>query len=203
MTATSTSSRSVADRFGFEYCAGDAAEIFENDAVNTVFIATRHDSHAEYVIEALKRGKNVFVEKPLCLNEDELAEIEELYNKNSALLMVGYNRRFAELAKILKGRMGQGPMSMLYRVNAGKVPADSWIQDLEIGGGRIIGEVCHFVDFLTFINGSLPVSVYATAMKEPNNLNDVVTISLSYANGSIGNICSEVLTWRDSYNLNV
>ncbi len=111
-------------------------------------------------------------------------------------LLDGKRCRAVELAKhwevtekTAKREMGQDPMSMLYRINAGNVPADSWIQDVEIGGGRIIGEVCHFVDFLTFINGSLPVSVYATAMKEPNNLNDVVTISLSYANGSIGNIC--------------
>ncbi len=192
VTTAGSSARSVAERFGFEFASTDASDVLGNDEINTVFIASRHDSHAGYVTDALRAGKNVFVEKPLCLNESELEEIGAIYQElghDAPILMVGYNRRFAELAEMLKGRMGQGPMSMLYRVNAGKVPADSWVQDLEIGGGRITGEVCHFVDFLTWINGSLPVSVYAAVMKEPNNLNDVVTISLSYANGSIGNIC--------------
>ena len=89
---------------------------------------------------------------------------------------------------MIKKEFGEGRMSMIYRVNAGAIPPDFWIQDAEIGGGRIIGEVCHFVDFLTFINGSLPVSVYATAINDAHNLNDVLTVSLSYKNGSIGSI---------------
>ena len=155
----------------------------------------------------------MFVEKPLCLNEEELCQIVELLNSqmgkldgttnrqsndltnqrfnhltNSPILMVGYNRRFSQLAQMVKEKFREGPMSMLYRVNAGYIPADSWIQDTEFGGGRIIGEVCHFVDFLTFMNGSLPVTVYATAMNNPDNLNDVLNISLTYENGSIGTI---------------
>ena len=102
--------------------------------------------------------------------------------------MVGYNRRFSPLTQTIKKEFGDGPTAMTYRVNAGSIPADSWIQDLKIGGGRIVGEVCHFVDFLTFINGSLPVSVFAVAMKSSNNLNDVLNISLTYRNGSIGTI---------------
>ncbi len=227
MTSSGTSSRSVADRFGFEFCCGDERELLENDEMNTVFIATRHDSHAEYVMKALKAGKHVFVEKPLCLNEEELKEIlfatdphrrsqtfspadsaeekgainkEQNGNpsedKNAAktqrssvpLLMVGYNRRFSPLAKMIKKDLGGGAMAMNYRINAGNIPPDSWIQDMETGGGRIIGEVCHFVDFLTFMNGSLPVSVSACAMSSPSNLKDTVQISLSYANGSIGSI---------------
>ena len=194
MTATSASSRSVAERFGFKFCTGNEKDILEDENINTVFIATRHDSHAEFVLKALKAGKHVFVEKPLCLTLDELIQIIQTYsairNPQSAmpLLMVGYNRRFSPLAQMIKKNFGEGPMSMLYRINAGYMPADSWIQDPEFGGGRIIGEVCHFVDFLTFMNGSLPVSVYAAAMKDPNNLNDVLNISLRYENGSIGTI---------------
>ena len=247
MTSTSTSSRSVADRFGFEFCTGNEKDILQNDEINTVFIATRHDSHGYYVKKALEAGKNVFVEKPLCLTEKELEEIilaadlrrltqsekEELAtdthrltqtfssadsaeekqssltgNKASSnennfagntnqplddltiqpILMVGYNRRFSPLSRIIKEKITTGPMSMICRINAGAIPADSWIQDMEIGGGRILGEVCHFVDYLTFINGSLPVSVYAAAMNDANNHNDTLTVSLQYENGSIGNI---------------
>jgi predicted dehydrogenase len=103
--------------------------------------------------------------------------------------MVGYNRRFSSLGREIKNIFPGGPLAMVYRVNAGHIPKDSWIQDIKIGGGRIIGEVCHFVDFLTFLNGSLPVSVDARAMDDVNNLNDTLIVSLKYENGSIGSIC--------------
>ncbi len=187
MTATPASSRSVAERFGFKFCTGDEKDLLENEHINTVFIATRHDSHAKYVLEALKAGKNVFVEKPLCLTMNELDTIIQTHSGNS-LLMVGYNRRFSPLAKKMKGLFNKWPVAMNYRINAGSIPADSWIQDIDIGGGRIIGEVCHFVDLLTFLTDSLPVSVYATVMKAQNDFNDILNISLSYMNGSIGTI---------------
>lgn len=193
MTSSGTTSKRVAERFGFEFCTSDEQDILGTQDVNTVFIATRHDTHGEYVLKALKAGKNVFVEKPLCLTESELAEIEKVYQTQAPspqppLLTVGFNRRFAPLALLLKGKIGSGPMSMIYRVNAGAIPADSWIQDKEIGGGRIIGEVCHFIDFLTFLNGSLPVSVSAVALPDPHNLQDTVNINLSFENGSIGTV---------------
>jgi polar amino acid transport system substrate-binding protein len=194
MTSTGTSSRSVAERFGFEFCASSDKDILENPDINTVFIATRHDSHAQYVLKALQVGKHVFVEKPLCLNEEELKQIVTSYqlpvtnNQSPPLLMVGYNRRFSHLAQIIKKELGDGPMAMTYRINAGAIPNDSWIQDPAVGGGRIIGEVCHFVDLLTFLNGSLPISVYASIMRSAGSLNDTVTISLTYENGSIGSI---------------
>jgi len=194
MTSSGTSSRSVAERFGFEFCCGDEKDLLGNEDINTVFIATRHDSHAGYVLKALNAGKHVFVEKPLCLTINQLNEITEAYNSqlnikhSPLLLMVGYNRRFSPLAKMIKKDLGGGPMAMTYRINAGNIPPDSWIQDMETGGGRIIGEVCHFVDFLTFMNGSLPVSVSAVSMQDPHQLQDTVQISLSYANGSIGAI---------------
>jgi predicted dehydrogenase/threonine dehydrogenase-like Zn-dependent dehydrogenase len=197
LTSGGTSALSVAERFGFEFCSSNPDELLENRDINTVFIATRHNSHAKFVIKALEAGKNVFVEKPLCLNEQELNDIIELIAKgstqkndlsNQPVLMVGFNRRFAPLTQKLKNVFPQGPLAMTYRINAGMIPPDSWIQDPEIGGGRIIGEVCHFVDYLTYINGSLPVSVYATAMNDPQNLDDVLNISLAFQNGSIGTI---------------
>ncbi len=193
MTTTGTSSRSVAERFGFDFCTTNEKDIIENDDINTVFIATRHDSHAHYVMDSLKAGKHVFVEKPLCLTIKQLDEIAELLvqsskRKTQNLLMVGYNRRFSPLIRKIKKELAEGPMAMTYRVNAGAIPKVSWIQDSEFGGGRIIGEVCHFVDTLTFLSGSLPVSVYATAMDDPSNLNDTLSVTLKYQNGSIGSI---------------
>ena len=170
MTASGTSSRSVAERFGFEFCTGQETDILANDSIKTVFIATRHDSHAGYVLKALKAGKNVFVEKPLCLTETDLNEIKDIYlaldtsHSKRPLLMIGYNRRFSPLAAVLRTELGGMPMAMVYRVNAGAIAPDSWIQDTDLVGGRVIGGVCHFVDFLTWMNGSLPVSVYASAM---------------------------------------
>jgi predicted dehydrogenase len=204
MTSKGTSSRTVAEKFGFDFCTSDQNDIFKSNEINTVFIVTRHDSHGKYTSEALKHGKHVYVEKPLCLTEAELEHIVETVNagigdpKNSNLadlsarhfprLMVGFNRRFAPLSKILKEKFGNGPMSMIYRINAGHIPSDSWIQDKDIGGGRIIGEVCHFVDFLTFINGSLPENVYATALPDSHSNEDSVNVNLSFGNGSIGTI---------------
>jgi polar amino acid transport system substrate-binding protein len=190
VTATPTGARSVSDRYGFSYCSGSAADIVSDQQINTVFIASRHDSHAEYVLQAIRAGKNVFVEKPLCLNEAELAEITDawLATAGSVKLMVGFNRRFAPLAIQLKKELGDGPLAMNYRINAGSIPASSWIQDPQVGGGRVVGEVCHFIDFLVFLNGSLPVSVHAIAMQAAENLLDTVSISLSFANGSIGTI---------------
>lgn len=193
MTSTGTSSRSVAERYGFDFCTAEEVDILGNNGINTVFIATRHDSHGNYVLKALNAGKHVFVEKPLCLSKDQLEKIKSSYesrqNKEMPVgLMVGYNRRFSTLAKMVKTEFGDGPMAMTYRINSGFIPPDSWIQDIEVGGGRIIGEVCHFVDFLTFINGSLPVSVYADVMKDSKNLNDTLVMTLKYQNGSIGSI---------------
>ncbi len=179
MTASGTGSRSVAERFGFDFCAGNEEDLLGNSDINTIFIATRHDSHADYVLKALKAGKNVFVEKPLCLTEAELWAITshlETSIPNPPLLMVGYNRRFSPFARRIKDTLGSGTMAMTYRVNAGAIPKDSWIQDKDLGGSRIIGEVCHFVDFFTYINGSLPVSVHARALNDPDNFNDTLIV---------------------------
>lgn len=189
-TGSGTGARSVADRFGFASCGCGAQGVLGDPAINTVFIATRHDSHADYVLSALEAGRHVFVEKPLCLNEEELHRITALLcRREEALLMVGFNRRFSPLAREMKRILGNGPISAVYRVNAGAIPADSWIQDSESGGGRIVGEACHFVDFLVYLTGSLPVSVHAAALDAPGGLQDSVTANITFANGSIGTVC--------------
>jgi predicted dehydrogenase/threonine dehydrogenase-like Zn-dependent dehydrogenase len=189
MTVSGLSSRTVTEKFDFEYCASDENDILQDESVNTVFVATRHDTHAKYVIQAMKAGKNVFVEKPLCITESEFLSISEFVSREENMkniLMVGFNRRFSPLTKFIKEKITPGPMSMMYRINAGKLPPDSWIQNKEIGGGRIVGEVCHFVDLLTYINGSLPEKVQAFSMLESGDMQDTVTINVKFQNGSIG-----------------
>ncbi|NLT49158.1 MAG: Gfo/Idh/MocA family oxidoreductase [Clostridiales bacterium] len=188
-----TSSRRVAERFGFEICTDREEDILDNAKVNTVFIATRHDTHARYVLSSIQKGKNVFVEKPLCLTPAELDEIEGAFDKKhlegkATALAVGFNRRFSPLSIALKKRLGEAPVSMLYRVNAGSIPADHWIQDPEIGGGRIVGEACHFIDLLTFFAGSLPKRVYASSLPDARGLNDIAAINLEFTNGSVGTV---------------
>ncbi|HJN09446.1 MAG TPA: Gfo/Idh/MocA family oxidoreductase [Pirellulaceae bacterium] len=193
LTNSGTTSKRVAERFGFEFAASSTDDILNNDQINTVFIATRHDSHASYVLSALASGKNVFVEKPLCLTVDELLEIKDCLGQfptgKIPQLMVGYNRRFAPHAVELKKRLHDAPMSMFYRVNAGSIPSDSWIQDPDIGGGRIVGEACHFIDLLTWLCGSLPKTVQANAMDDADGTRDTVSINIAFENGSIGTIC--------------
>lgn len=193
-TNTGTTSRRVAERFGFEYCTSSAADILADPAVNTIFIATRHDMHCRYVVDALNAGKHVFVEKPLALNEDELGTIVDCYSNLAAQdaapsLMVGFNRRFAPLARVAKQRLGSGPMSMIYRINAGAIPATHWTQHPSVGGGRVIGEACHFIDFLTFLCGAVPVRVFASAIPDSLHPPDTVSINIEFADNSIGSIC--------------
>jgi polar amino acid transport system substrate-binding protein len=157
-----------------------------------VFIATRHDSHGDYVLQALRGGKHVFVEKPLCLTITELLEIREAYAESVQLeprqLMVGLNRRFSPHVTLIKSKLSDAPVAMTCRVNAGAVPAESWIQDSQLGGGRIIGEGCHFIDLMTSLCGSLPTRVRATAIPDPQQLQDTVSIQVEFANGSIGTL---------------
>jgi len=185
LTNTGTTSKRVAEKFKFQFCATEESDVLD-DKTNTVFVATRHDSHGPYVLKSLKANKNVFVEKPLCLLESELQEIIEAQSKTNKAVMVGFNRRFSPLTDKLKKAVGNNPMTMLYRINAGSIPADNWIQDLETGGGRVLGEVCHFIDYLTYLNGSLPTKVSATALPDTNQLNDTLNILIQFENGSSG-----------------
>jgi predicted dehydrogenase/threonine dehydrogenase-like Zn-dependent dehydrogenase len=193
--ANGSHSQHAAKKFGFRYSAADEDTLIADVAINTVVVTTRHHLHARQVSAALNSGKNVFCEKPLCLNEDELHDIVRAYENQQAgrkpLLMVGFNRRFAPLALRLKTflRGIHEPLALHYRVNAGFIPADHWLNDPKQGGGRVIGEVCHFVDFLSFLVGSAPVEVEARSLANPGKYsNDNVIGSLRFADGSQGTI---------------
>jgi predicted dehydrogenase len=182
--------RSAADKFGFEFCTSDEQEIFSDPSINTVVIATRHHLHARQVIRALEAGKHVFCEKPLCLNDSELEVIRETYRCTNGLnLMVGFNRRFAPMPLQMKAFLADAhsPLVMHYRINAGPLPKDHWINDPEQGGGRILGEVCHFVDLLSFMCGSVPANVTADCVPSAASDPDVL-VSLQFSNGSLGTI---------------
>lgn len=189
-TARPTSSKYIADKYKIGFCSDDASTLAQHDKVNTLVIATRHNTHAKYVLEGLKANKNVFVEKPLCLKEEELELIKEAYKNSKGSLMIGFNRRFAPFIEQLKRFIGNElPMSINYRINAGQLPSDHWVHDPEVGGGRIIGEACHFIDLVQHISGSQIKSVAANAVMTAENLYDNVTISLEMQNGSIASIC--------------
>ncbi|HSE21571.1 MAG TPA: bi-domain-containing oxidoreductase, partial [Pyrinomonadaceae bacterium] len=170
-TATGLSAHDVGRRFDFAFAVSSAEEVLEDADINLVVIGTRHDSHADLVCKSLSSGKHVFVEKPLALNNLELDHVIEQAQSSDRLLMVGFNRRFSPLA--LRARdffaRGEGPLSIIYRINAGRVPRDHWINDPE-QGGRIIGEVCHFVDLMQFLTGSAPVSVFAESTEAKSEL---------------------------------
>jgi predicted dehydrogenase/threonine dehydrogenase-like Zn-dependent dehydrogenase len=186
-------SRHTADKFGFRYCASDDDKIIDDSNINTIVIATRHNLHASQVISSITAGKNVFCEKPLCLTEEELFGIARVYVRSlqKQLLMVGFNRRFAPMALRMKAFVDQirEPLALHYRVNAGYIPRDHWVNDPRQGGGRILGEVCHFIDFLAFLAGSAPVEVFTRALPNSGEYSDDnVVISLQFANGSQGTI---------------
>jgi len=186
MTSSGTTAKSVAARFGFEFCTSDPADIINHNDINTVFICTRHDTHAKYVMDALNAGKHVFVEKPICIRKTELNEIQDCYNGKDQALTVGFNRRFSPLIRQLTSHIGRGTMSMCYRVNAGYIPSNSWVHDIDIGGGRVVGEVCHFIDLMSYVCGSLPNLVYASAVVDQEELWDNLIINLEFFNGSVG-----------------
>jgi len=186
--------RTVAEKYEFSFASGKASDVIENQDINTVFIATPHHLHAELVIDALKRYKNVFVEKPLAMTPEQLDKIVDTYrktatnNSHSPMLMVGFNRRFSPFIQKIKDIIKTAPVAINYRINAGFIPADHWTQDKEIGGGRIIGEVCHFVDLAMFLANSKPISVSAFCMDDKLHLNDNIVINLKFHNGSIAAI---------------
>jgi predicted dehydrogenase/NADPH:quinone reductase-like Zn-dependent oxidoreductase len=192
--ASGSHARYAAQKFGFRSCTTDEREILNHPTVNTVVITTRHHLHADQVIAALGSSKHVFCEKPLCLNEAELKQIVEVHDDLGSarpLLMVGFNRRFAPMAIRMKSFLkdAREPLALHYRVNAGFLPADHWLNDPQQGGGRIVGEVCHFVDFLSFLTGSSPVEVETRSLSNPGRYsNDNVVCSLRFADGSQGTI---------------
>ena len=177
----------LAKKAGAEMATSDYHEILNDPDVGLVIITTRHNMHAKMVKEVLEAGKSVFVEKPLCLNLEELAEIEDVYRRvgTPVTLTVGFNRRFSPFATKLKQMLGDGPKNIVATMNAGFIPADMWVHDLEIGGGRIIGEACHFIDLCSYLAGSNVASVCMNAMGEnPQENTDNVSILLKYENGT-------------------
>ncbi|GDX65280.1 oxidoreductase [Chlorobiota bacterium] len=191
-TSSPANALSVANQYGFGISSTSSKDIIELPDTDIVFCATRHDSHAHYVLSSLKQGKPVFVEKPLCVHPDELAEISSVMAETHGRVMVGYNRRFSapfvDIQKFFEKR--SAPMSIMYRVNAGSIPLSSWIQD-PLQGGRIIGEGCHFIDCMVFLTGSLPISVHAVQLPGANRAighHDCSHIIITFADGSIGTL---------------
>lgn len=183
----------VASKFGFTRFESDPSAIVKDNNCNTIFIATRHNTHANYVLEALRENKNVFVEKPLALTIEELENIAQEYDSSNKILMVGFNRRFSKSSQEVDKLFSSyyGPLAFNFRVNAGSLPTDHWAINKEIGGGRIIGEICHFIDLMQYFSNSLVKSVYAQSLagtSEANTNSDNVIISLNFKNGSVGNI---------------
>ncbi len=188
-TKSSHTAKNIANKFNFSSSTCNADDIINDEQTNVVFITTRHDLHAEFVLKSIKNGKHVFVEKPLCLTREELEEIKEEYQKQNIRLMVGFNRRFAPLiAEQTKLMKAKGPKAINYRINAGYIPSDHWTQDKLVGGGRILGEVCHFIDLVMFISGSLPESLAANTMEDPQGLMDTLNVNIRFKNGSIANV---------------
>lgn len=176
-------------KYGFGETTTDTASLFTNEMVDAIVVTTRHDTHARFVLDALAARKHVFVEKPLCLTVDELEGIAAAYAKaDGALLMVGFNRRFAPQVQKIKSLLGgiSVPKSFVMTVNAGAIPAEHWTQDRRAGGGRILGEGCHFIDLLRFLAGAPIVTHSGTALLAQTG--DTVTMQLGFADGSIGTI---------------
>jgi predicted dehydrogenase/threonine dehydrogenase-like Zn-dependent dehydrogenase len=191
-SASGVSARDVGAKYGFARFESDAQAVIDDDEANLIVIATRHGTHAELAKLALERGKNVFLEKPVALNDAELDSVLDAASRSVGQLLVGFNRRFSPLVVRAKEVFAtrQAPLAIVYRVNAGSVSREHWVQDPNEGGGRIIGEVCHFIDLMQFLTGARPVSVFAQAIGGHGNLvsEDSVFITVSFADGSNGMI---------------
>jgi polar amino acid transport system substrate-binding protein len=193
VTASGRTAQGVAKQFGFSFCAGEFSEILESDT-DAIMVTTRHDTHAQAVVDALKAKKHIYVEKPIALNVEEMQAIHTAkVGTAETQVMVGFNRRFAPSTQdvINHFKAVKSPLVVNIRVNSGEIPADHWIQDVKTGGGRVIGEGCHFVDLASALVGSNPKTVNAIGTAKANKsamLNDNVIISLTFDNGSIANI---------------
>jgi len=190
VSETGVSSALTGRKFGFANAASEIEAALDSDS-EIVIIATQHDSHAELVIKALQAGKKVFVEKPLALSSDQLAAIEEAASGNQNAIMVGFNRRYAPLVRTLSGLLAKvaEPKCFNFTINAGAIPSDSWVQSRELGGGRIIGEACHWIDLMRHLASSEIVGVQGWGMgKNPSHeiVEDKAIINLRFGDGSIG-----------------
>jgi len=190
-SASGVSARDVGTKYGFKRFLSDARSVIDDDEANLIVIATRHGSHAELATLALERGKHVFVEKPLALNDAELNTVLDAASGSEGQLLVGFNRRSSPLAARAKEFFAnrQAPLSIVYRVNAGRIPREHWTQDPNEGGGRIIGEVCHFIDLMQFLTDAAPKSVFAESVGDGSGnivREDSVFITLQFEDGSNG-----------------
>lgn len=179
----------VGSKFGFRNASTDLTSVLADPSINTVVIVTRHDSHASLVQQAMAAGKHVFVEKPLCLTSEELTAIEASHY-GGKLLMVGFNRRFAPLLIDLQQQLGSlsGPKAFVYTCNAGAIPSDHWTQDPALGGGRLLGEACHFVDLLRHLAGSAIEDLQLLSAADSKPCPDTFSLQLRFADGSIGTV---------------
>jgi predicted dehydrogenase/threonine dehydrogenase-like Zn-dependent dehydrogenase len=189
VSGSGVSANRAAKKYGFLHASSDENEVFQNQEINTAVVLTQHDHHARQVLAALENGKHVYCEKPLALDMDNLQAIFDLVSQKNLCLMVGFNRRFAPLAQKLKEFVTSvnEPKMVSYRVNAGALPANHWLHDPQRGGGRLLGEACHFIDFVTFLVGENPLSLDVSALPgrgiyPPDNF----TLRLVYPDGSIG-----------------
>jgi predicted dehydrogenase/threonine dehydrogenase-like Zn-dependent dehydrogenase len=187
-SANGTSAAVAAEKFQFERASTDVASIIADDAVDTVFVLTRHDSHARLAIQALQAGKHVFVEKPLALSIDELENVVDAANRSNGLLTVGFNRRFAPLTRRLQNLVAQRstPLSLIVTVRAGMLPPEHWTRDPVQGGGRLLGEGCHFIDLARAIVGSAITSARSVYARDRAGvgIDDIAHVLLGFADGS-------------------
>ena len=193
VTSRGITAKNVGSKFGFNFCSSDMQDVLGKSSINTIFIATPHSSHAGLVMKALAAGKKVFVEKPLAMNDEQLTGVVEAMRKHPNTLMVGFNRRFAPVSKRIKDELkGSGePMVINIRVNAGAIPKDHWIQQPEIGGGRIVGEICHFIDLMQYFTDADPEKVHAECIGTTTSTvvsADNLSIVIKFADGSVGNL---------------
>ena len=209
-TATGMSAVDTAKKYGFAFAATDQCEVLKDAETNLVMVTTRHDMHAAQISAALEAGKYVFSEKPLCINEEQLEKLvgenssssrtaDDVHsptptqNSNLSRIMIGFNRRFSPHAKLLKEYFAKRtlPLVMHYRVNAGSIPKDIWLQDPDVGGGRMVGEGCHFIDFMSYVCGAPVVKVQAMCIKTANGSEtpeDSISVNLQFADGSVGTL---------------
>jgi predicted dehydrogenase/threonine dehydrogenase-like Zn-dependent dehydrogenase len=185
-TATGPSARRTAERHGYAKCTTDSGEVFADPSVDLVFIATQHASHAALAARALRAGKAVWLEKPAAITPEQLAELEAALAETRGFLALGFNRRFSPHARRVREAVAdrRGPLAIHYSVAAGATPGGTWHTDPAVGGGRVIGEVCHFVDLCTFLVGAPPVSVFASALGRDPETDDSIHALLHFPDGS-------------------
>lgn len=190
VTSTGPSAQRTGERFGFATCGTDASEAFADEAVDLVFVTTQHDTHAALAEQALRANKAVWLEKPVGLDLEEIDAVARAAEDTSGLLMVGFNRRFSSHARAIREAFARrsSPASIHYAISAGAAPAGTWLMDPKVGGGRIVGEVCHFVDLCTYLIGAVPIEVSGHSISSDRAVDDSTTAVLRFADGSIASL---------------